>query len=422
MLSNVYNQLYTQLPARRSSGRRMNNPTELREQYSRMVQRNALSPIYLLRPNSDRKNFLLNMKEEVSALSATMDRLDPAASDLYTTYRAVSDHSGLAAPAVLSDPADPSEVFELQIHTLALPQKNEGVPVNPRSHALRAGLYRFQADVKGSLYEFQFRISEGSNNESILTKLADFLGKTGIGIKASVETADDSRIRMTIESKDTGVHKPLIFTLEDMEYPDGGRGLVEYLGLNDTVQYPSNASYSINGVETGSDRNDIFLNNNMKVSLLESSGETIRLGYRVETEQIRDTAGRFMEQYNQLLKTGQDALNNNSASSAVVRNLSSLLSRHTMTLAACGFHFEEQQLAVDEEKLNQAAGDGTLSELFSSSSPFRAELKNELSRMYLDPVRYTDKVVVSYPDTSRQRFLSPYAVSLYSGMFFNESL
>ena len=88
----------------------------------------------------------------------------------------------------------------------------------------------------------------------------------------------------------------------------------------------------------------------------------------------------------------------------------------------CGIYLSDGRLAASYDLVSQSLEDGSLPSLFAGDSPFVVDLKNELNQIALDPVQYTTKEVVTYPNTTRQNFLSPYAFSLYSGLFYNECL
>ena len=432
----IYTQITQQLAARqierrrsvrRTAAKRLSGSSELRDIYTRMAKRNASSPLYLLQLNTAKRHFLIDMKEDAMNLSMLLDELDPAQSDLYSSWLAVSDHPLLASADLTPDAAGlPLEKLPepalLQIHSLALPQRNIGNPLYAAGRTLEPGLYRFQAEVEDNLYQLQFNISPGSTNEDILTKLARFIGKSSIGIHAKVDGLGGERIRMRLESEHTGRVNDRTFTLTDIEYPSSGHGLIDFLGLNHLDQSPANAYVTLNGASKELMNNEFTLKRSLHVSLLKASEESIRIGYAPDTAGVKELLEDFLNQYNSFLWVGETAKANHSGSSALYRNLSQLLSWHSERLGDCGIYLSDGRLAASYDLVSQSLEDGSLPSVFAGDSPFVVDLKNELNQIALDPVQYTTKEVVTYPNTTRQNFLSPYAFSLYSGLFYNECL
>ena len=48
-----------------------------------------------------------------------------------------------------------------------------------------------------------------------------------------------------------------------------------------------------------------------------------------------------------------------------------------------------------------------------------ARLSRKMQDIALNPMEYVDKTIVTYPNTSRAGFNTPYNTSVYSGIMFN---
>lgn len=426
MLTAIYNNLMTGLNVNSLNPKRLvHGRSELREHYSHMVKKNTLAPIYLLRFNSAKERFILDIKEESVALSALLQEMSEPQSEIFTSFEAVSDHPDLADAALLQERASssvswPPDPVSLRIHNLAATQQNAGNPVYPGSHILSPGPYHFQASVDEDLYQFQFHIKSDDTNRSILNKLSEFLSAAAIGIKSVVEELPDGRCRMLLESEESG--GSFLFTLEDTEAPEDSRGLVDYFGLNQTERFPFNAHFSLNGMEKESGRNQFTLNRSLKIRLLEASDETVTIRCLPDQSRIRRCTDEFIERYNRLLTLSLSSGASRTASSSLSGALSAIPEHHTGKLEECGIRFEDKALAVDPEQEEKALKNGDIRRLFSAESAFHKELDEVLSSISLDPIHYVQKVVVAYPNTAKQNFLSPYAASLYSGLFYNNFL
>lgn len=424
MLAMVYNNLQMSLNVAKVNPRRLvHRHSELREHYSQIVKKNTLAPVYLLRFNNGKERFVLDLKEEAVALSALLSELSDSGSEIYNSYVAISDHPELADAELLDNAPSssgswPPEPVSLLVHRLATTQQNIGNPVYPNSHILEPGLYQFQAGVDENLFRFQIHINREDTNRTILQKLSQFLSAADIGIHPFVQELSDGRCRMCLESSESG--GSFLFTLEDSGFPSGSHGLVDYLGLNQTERFPSNSQFSLNGAEKEAAHNQITLNRALAIHLLGASDEPATIRCVPHKGGILSSVDDFIAKYNHLLTSGREG--GKFASSSLSGTLSNVLRHHAGKLADCGLTFEDGFLSADQEKLAQGIGSGSLKKLFGADSPFREELAQALDTISMDPIHYVEKIVVSYPNTARQNFLSPYASSLYSGLYYNNFL
>ena len=89
-------------------------------------------------------------------------------------------------------------------------------------------------------------------------------------------------------------------------------------------------------------------------------------------------------------------------------------------LESCGLLFEEDgTMKIDEALATQAINDGDMQKLFSEESELSKRLLGKSENVKLDPMEYVDKLLVSYPNYTKEGIGYSYITSLYSGMLFN---
>ena len=80
---------------------------------------------------------------------------------------------------------------------------------------------------------------------------------------------------------------------------------------------------------------------------------------------------------------------------------------------------EEGTIRIDESLAVQAINDGEMQKLFSKDSDLSKRLLGKSESVKLDPMEYVDKLLVSYPNYTKEGVGYSYITSLYSGMLFN---
>ena len=80
---------------------------------------------------------------------------------------------------------------------------------------------------------------------------------------------------------------------------------------------------------------------------------------------------------------------------------------------------ENGEISVDEDLLSETVSSEDYEEKLSVLNDFKNLLNMKANNASLDPMRYVDKVLVTYKNPGKT-FVTPYITSIYSGMMMDE--
>lgn len=418
---NVYNYLLTDFNTRPTKYSTHKN-SELRSVLHDIAKKTKTSPIYLVKLSDEKQSYALNVKESSMALNAAFrDMYDAGQDSVFTKKKAVSSQEDQVAVDIQTDEYDRlPEPFRIQVQDLARSQVNESKEFYENSRSLEAGTYRFKVSINDISYDFQYNIKKDANHRDVIGGLSDFLTKAKIGIEAYPVSKEAGKIEMRLETDETGTPdgEP-IMTFEDYA-GDYKEGIVSYYGLNRMVQQPGNAEFLLNGVQKHSISNSFRLARSLEVTLKKAGEEPAEISYTPDSQLILKGVRNIADNYNQMVDSSWKYAGKDGRMPRLVREMRSVMHPYASQMEACGLTFDEKgYMKVDDYLAEQAALDGDFKDLLGEGSALSMRMQDKTNNVKLDPMEYVDKILVSYPNTSKPPIGYSYTTSLYSGMLFN---
>lgn len=422
MIQSIYNNLVScYSPKRTGASNNTHKRSELRRVYNRMVKVNKNSPLYRLNMSDDSQIFAIGLKESSMELNNVLSSFVQSKGNVFDAIQAKSSNPEIASVNLTGNrKSNLPDEFLLEVESLAKPQINSSIQVPKVGSRPKSGSYSFIAKIEDEQFEFQFNLNSDNTNQEILTKLANFINKSKVGLTASTHEIDSSYIEFHITSKRTGKIGEPLFELWDTNSPEGQLGLVEYYGLNNTIQESANAQFSINGEQREASKNQFVLNRCLEVNFTTQTEQPVSINYIPDSDKIFSSIKKFTDTYNHLVQLADDYPSNQGMSKKLVRELKGVMLPYRNNLESCGIEWtDSNKLEIDESLAKQAIEDGDMQELFSNSTALVATLLKKASYITINPIHYIDKTLITYPNFNKPGTNRPYISSLYTGLLFN---
>lgn len=421
----VYNHLMTQYRPKELTKYDTHKASELRSVVNQIAKKTKTSPIYMVRLTDAKQSYALGVKESSMLLGTGLKELsDTSADGVFSKKKAyASDPEKVGVEIVDEDEEKLPDEFSLKVEKLATPQYNIGNPVYGSSQSLPGGTYKFRISVLDDMYDFQYNIKKDSDNAEVMNGVASFINKANIGLNVGVVPNDsDDRVRMSIVSDATGNSgDERIFTLTDRN-SDGKLGIVDYFGLNEQEKSATSSKFYMDGVEKSTLANEFTIGKTLRVSLkgINIDGDGISIRYRPDSEKILTSLNKVKDAYNYMIEGSDEYAKITNKTSKLASELKYLVEPFKSEMESCGLLFEEHgTMKIDESLATQAINDGDMQKLFASDSDLSKRLLGKSESVKLDPMEYVDKLLVSYPNYTKEGVGYSYITSLYSGMLFN---
>lgn len=415
----VYNQLvhayypnYKSSPAMRQK--------DSKNIYKSILSINKKSPLYKLQMTNEKQQFTINIKDAALFLKDQLDYVAESDNSIFSSYKVISSDDDTASVMIINnDPELMPEQISLKVNHMAGPQINTSYEVPSSGISNLSGAYAFTIDIEDMVYEYKFQVNPGSTNESILTKLSDFINKSKSGIKTEIISGQDM-IKLSLISDATGAAGDPVFTLKDTDKT--GRdsiGIVSYYGLDNITQHSHNSSIEINGEHKETLRNQFTFNKSLTVMIHKENKNPVMIQAVPDTEPVYKSIKPLLEAFNSLVDLA-DNNKHNARSAKLIHNLNQAVISNYDALNEAGIvSLPDNHLVFSDDNIDASIKNGSLKNLFNEDSGFYHNLRKTAYNISLNPVDYLNKAVVTYPNTSAPGFYSPYSASLYSGMFFS---
>ncbi len=422
-LLSIYNNLIHGYVMSRQTRFDSHKRSELSEIHNRLRKINAEQPLYKIDFDEEAQEYTLTVKEQAMELSAAVKELGSGeAEGAFSRFTVKSDAPGIVGVDVLEG-SDPSKIdqLEVEVERLSSPQINEGRMVESKENSLMSGQYNFTVEIEGSFYSFQFNVSGTNNNKELQTKLADFINKTKVGLRADVvNDRENGTSALNLEAKKDGVD----FVFKDTKIPEGtNAGIVTFFGLNDVKRSAGKTVAIINGEKVESDDRKIVTSDGLLLDIKNvTNGNKVNIFKVADDEMVYRKVSDFVNKYNRLTDYVRVGSETRRASKKLWYELNGLLSKYTNTLSENGIEIIENgrgNLYIDREKMSIAVNNGSLEKLFKTDSDVTDSFLKKLSDVSLNPMDYVDKTIVVYPNTRSNLAYNPYITSIYSGMMYN---
>ena len=375
--------------------------SELRNIYNRIVKINKDSPLYKIRHSENVQKFAIDIKESTRAIKNVIASLSDAEEGIGNAFQkkiAVSSQEDIVSADYIGNSRNLNgeETFQVEVKELAAPQINLGNFLDKNRLNLKPGTYSFDLENSTSSYEFQFSISPDDTNYSIQNKLANLISNADIGLRTSVIEDSDGLSALQIESVSTGL-------------ADGEDGLF------------SIARFLLNGMERYSHSNTFTVNNMFELTLRGISEEDnpAIIGFKTNAEAMADNIQTLVDSYNSILHTANKYAGLQQQSTKLYQDMSSTAFTYQNSLESMGLLVEGSgEITIDRALLTEAVSDEHAKDNLSVLNNFKDMLNTKANNASLDPMKYVDKMLVTYKRPGKN-LVTPYITSIYSGMMMD---
>lgn len=404
--------------------------SSLKSSYSDIAKHNRHIPVYKINLSKKNQLFTLALKDSAVSLHNSITALSDETLNPFRNKLLFSSSPDKVNVSMNEDTSpeadslfDGSGSFKINVLEIASTQINEGYLLSPSELSIAPGTYAFSLDVDENSYLFKYTIGSDANNGAIMNKLADFITKANVGIRAHV-AVDEALAgkKLVLESETTGSVDGLTFSLKDTSFngEPASKGLVSLLGLNNTTQKPSNARFIINGEEKTTLTNSFNYKNMASFTLNAPTEGDVDIFALPDLEAVYKEIDSALSAFNSILSHVKDAGPTNFKCHFLENSLNDIVEKHSELLTEAGILVDSDGfLSVDESSFPTPENISALKKLFAKGSSFVNSLQAKTAEINTNPVEFLDKVVLTYPNTGKTPFANPYVTSLYSGMIFN---
>lgn len=401
--------------------------SELRNIYNRIVKINKDSPLYKIRHSENVQKFAIDIKESTRAIKNVIASLSDAEEGIGNAFQkkiAVSSQEDIVSADYIGNSRNLNgeETFQVEVKELAAPQINLGNFLDKNRLNLKPGTYSFDLENSTSSYEFQFSISPDDTNYSIQNKLANLISNADIGLRTSLIEDSDGLSALQIESVSTGLAdgEDGLFSITPQINRDS-IAAIEALGIDHVAQQAQNSRFLLNGMERYSHSNTFTVNNMFELTLRGISEEDnpAIIGFKTNAEAMADNIQTLVDSYNSILHTANKYAGLQQQSTKLYQDMSSTAFTYQNSLESMGLLVEGSgEITIDRALLTEAVSDEHAKDNLSVLNNFKDMLNTKASNASLDPMKYVDKMLVTYKRPGKN-LVTPYITSIYSGMMMD---
>ncbi|MCI8300735.1 MAG: flagellar filament capping protein FliD [Lachnospiraceae bacterium] len=402
--------------------------SELRTIYNNIVKINKDSPLYKIKRSEDVQKFAIDIKESTRIIKNVVASLSDAEEGIGNAFQkklAFSSQDDVVSANYLggSHYSEDSDNFTIEVQGLATPQINQGAYLDKNRLNLKPGTYSFDLENNTSAYEFQFTINPDDTNFSTQNKLANLITNADIGLKASVVENADGLSSLQIESLATGISPDDVFLFSIS--PQGSHdsmAAIDALGIDHVSQEAHNAVFLLNGTEQMAYENTFLLDNNFELTLHGTSpvGQPAVIGFKTNADAMAENIQTLVDSYNSVLHTANKYSGSQPQSVQLYRDMSGTAFAYQKSLENIGLIVADNgEISIDKDALTETVSSEDYEDKLSVLNDFKNLLNMKANNASLDPMRYVDKILVTYKNPGKT-FVTPYITSIYSGMMMDE--
>ncbi len=415
--SNIYNHLSSELvPKRRNN---THKSSELKAVYTNMARYNKKSPLYMMSLSNSKQTHMINIKESALTLRDVVDSFANTESDIYSKKMIHSqDKDTITGSFKTHNYSSLPDELDIEIHSLATGQTNTGAYVDSDAYSIKTGSHPFTINSLEGSAHFNLTVSGKETNLEIQNKLASFINNRSIGVNAVVDKKDNTSALLLSSSstgastRDDGLQFNVINDSADQD-------IVEFFGLNNVSELPSDSTFSINGSQHTSSSNNISINQVLELDFHKASEGAVKISLIPDTEIAMGQIDAFVEAYNNLVDLSENGSTVYSGSRNLMRDISGIVTKHKSELEAAGISVgEDGKLTKNTDSVSKSLLNGDFAQLFNDISTFKEDVKRSTERLTLDPMAYINRLIVSYPNT-QNKLGNTYTQSVYSGLIYN---
>lgn len=401
--------------------------SELRSVYNSILKVNKESPLYKLKHSEDVPRFLIDIKEhakDVKNIVASLSDTDEGLEGAFQKKVAYStDEDIVTASYVGSNSKDePSLNFDIEVRDLAAPQINLGNFLNDADTDIAPGDYSFDLTTTNSSYEFQYTVSAEDNNRSIQEKLKRLVNNSNIGLTAEIISDDKNRSALQLTSKQTGLNENQDY-LFDIKPTANSASIhaMDLLGIQQVSAPAKNSSFILNGMQHSSYSNTFTINNTFELTLngISTQETPASIGFKTSIDAVADNLQELVSAYNGFIETGEQYASSQQGI-RLLHDLKGVSYSYKNNLENIGLVVANNgSISIDRNLLAEAIDTKNPETTFSVLNSFKNSLYTRANNASINPIKYVDKVIVTYKKPGRN-FSSPYHSSIYSGMMLDK--
>lgn len=427
MIGSVYDYYLTTYASRPATKSDTHKKSELRSVYNNIVKISKKSPLYKVSVSENIQKFAIDLKENARTLSTDANNLFEKSLESEKSQKYVSDNEDVVQVKTLDNLSDAESVntafashYNIEVLNLATPQINTSDYLNNDDLDIPKGAHSFEVNVDDSAYEFRFNATNDDTNKTVLEKLSRLINRSNIGLTSKMlYSGNNSALEITSNATGLGF-TPEIFSIAPGENSPYDK-VVSKLGLNNVSSYPTNANFLLNEMEKTTPSNTFTIGKSLEITLnsVSKEGQATSISLNDDLDSIISSINDMISSYNNLLDLSNNS--NEGSDDAVILNKEILKTtrQYASNLENIGITVNENgKMTFDEALFIQTANEEDLDKSLASLNSFRQAIVSRADDISINPMKYVDKVMISYPNPVHS-FANPYMTSIYTGMMFN---
>ena len=437
MISSVYDYYLSQYGHKSNAKYDSHTKNELKNTYNKVIKHNSLTPTYKTDTSNDALKYAIDLKENARELSNIANDLSSEdGPSLVYKKAAISSNPDVVEAIYIGDSKKDLDTLSISVERLASNQINTGNYLQPNTSLFETGDYSFDLSIHNITYEFQFKVYDNESNLDVQENISRLINNSNIGLSSQILTNNLGNTALSIESKATGIKnvKPIIFNIMPNTDTSGNEltndetsnkqvrnsNLMRTLGLDRISQFPTNASYTINGDQRASPNNDVIYNKEFVLNLKAVSEEPVTVSLLADADSIVESIEELVSGYNKLISVATDETNNRFGGNEKLRKeIIGIANSYKEQLSTNGLTVDDHGLInVDKEQIVELARNNDLTNIFNDLNSFKSNIQKKAEEISLDPMNYVNNKIVAYKNPQRTT-TDPYNPSAYSGMMFN---
>lgn len=477
MIGSVYDYYLTTYASRPATKSDTHKKSELRSVYNNIVKISKKSPLYKVSVSENIQKFAIDLKENARTLSTDANNLFEKSLESEKSQKYVSDNENVVQVKTLDtsndintndtnandininntntndinindtnidltvssnaditnpDPdsdniSDTKSVntafashYNIEVLNLATPQINTSDYLNNDDLDIPKGAHSFEVNVGDSAYEFRFNATKDDTNKTVLEKLSRLINRSNIGLTSKMlYSGNNSALEITSNATGLGF-TPEIFSITPGENSPYDK-VVSKLGLNNVSSYPTNANFLLNGMEKTTSSNTFTIGKSLEITLngISKKGQATSISLNDDLDSVISSINDMISSYNNLLDLSNNSNEGSDDAAILNKEIHKTTRQYASNLENIGITINENgKMTFDEALFIQTANEDDLDKSLASLNSFRQAIVSRADDISINPMKYVDKVMISYPNPVHS-FANPYMTSIYTGMMFN---
>lgn len=477
MIGSVYDYYLTTYASRPATKSDTHKKSELRSVYNNIVKISKKSPLYKVSVSENIQKFAIDLKENARTLSTDANNLFEKSLESEKSQKYVSDNEDVVQVKTLDnsndintndtyandininntntndinindtnidltvssnaditnpDPdsdniSDTKSVntafashYNIEVLNLATPQINTSDYLNNDDLDIPKGAHSFEVNVGDSAYEFRFNATKDDTNKTVLEKLSRLINRSNIGLTSKMlYSGNNSALEITSNATGLGF-TPEIFSIAPGENSPYDK-VVSKLGLNNVSSYPTNANFLLNGMEKTTSSNTFTIGKSLEITLngISKKGQATSISLNDDLDSVISSINDMISSYNNLLDLSNNSNEGSDDAAILNKEIHKTTRQYASNLENIGITINENgKMTFDEALFIQTANEDDLDKSLASLNSFRQAIVSRADDISINPMKYVDKVMISYPNPVHS-FANPYITSIYTGMMFN---